>query len=68
MEGQNKSESFFNKKKWAGPDLNQRPSARQADVLTELDYRPIACFMDTTFQNSFRFPANLFSSGVHLVG
>ena len=25
---------------WAGPDLNQRPSARQADVLTELDYRP----------------------------
>lgn len=25
---------------WAGPDLNQRASARQADVLTELDYRP----------------------------
>ena len=25
---------------WAGPDLNRRPSARQADVLTELDYRP----------------------------
>ena len=32
---------------WAGPDLNRRPSARQADVLTELDDRPIAnlgCF------------------------
>jgi post-segregation antitoxin (ccd killing protein) len=28
---------------WAGPDLNRRPSARQADVLTELDYRP-SCF------------------------
>ena len=27
---------------WAGPDLNRRPSARQADVLTELDYRPIS--------------------------
>ena len=26
---------------WAGPDSNRRPSARQADVLTELDYRPI---------------------------
>jgi hypothetical protein len=26
---------------WAGPDLNRRPSARQADVLTELDYRPV---------------------------
>ncbi len=25
---------------WAGPDLNRRPSARQADVLTVLDYRP----------------------------
>ena len=26
---------------WAGPDLNRRPSARQADVLTVLDYRPL---------------------------
>jgi hypothetical protein len=26
---------------WAEPDLNRRPSARQADVLTELDYRPV---------------------------
>ena len=26
---------------WAGPDLNRRPSARQADVLTELDYQPL---------------------------
>ena len=33
--GQNNSHDW-----WAGPDLNQRPSARQADVLTELDYRP----------------------------
>ena len=29
---------------WAGPDLNRRPSARQADVLTELDYRPPCYF------------------------
>ena len=32
---------------WAGPDLNRRPSARQADVLTRLDYRPshlLVCF------------------------
>ncbi len=28
------------KRWWAGPDLNRRPSARQADVLTVLDYRP----------------------------
>ena len=28
------------KVRWAGPDSNRRPSARQADVLTELDYRP----------------------------
>ena len=27
---------------WAGPDSNRRPSARQADVLTELDYRPLS--------------------------
>ena len=26
---------------WAGPDLNRRPSARQADVLTVLDSRPL---------------------------
>ena len=26
---------------WAGPDLNRRPSARQADVLTRLDDRPV---------------------------
>ena len=31
-----KNECFW----WAGPDSNRRPSARQADVLTELDYRP----------------------------
>ena len=33
--GQNNSHGW-----WAGPDLNRRPSARQADVLTVLDYRP----------------------------
>ena len=32
--------SFPKKNEWAEPDLNQRSSARQADVLTELDYRP----------------------------
>jgi hypothetical protein len=35
--------SFQNKIKWAEPDSNRRSSARQADVLTELDYRPF-CF------------------------
>ena len=33
---------------WAGPDSNRRPSARQADVLTRLDDRPLcflACFL-----------------------
>gem|GEM_PF-2549154 len=29
---------------WAGPDSNQRPSARQADVLTRLDDRPTYVF------------------------
>ena len=27
---------------WAGPDLNRRPSACQADVLTVLDDRPLS--------------------------
>ena len=27
--------------KWAGPDLNRRPLARKANVLTKLDDRPI---------------------------
>jgi post-segregation antitoxin (ccd killing protein) len=30
---------------WAGPDLNRRPSARQADVLTVLDDRPFVPFI-----------------------
>ena len=30
---------------WAGPDLNRRPSARQADVLTVLDDRPFVSFI-----------------------
>jgi hypothetical protein len=36
---------------WAGPDLNRRPSARQADVLTRLDDRPliIAAILDELF-------------------
>ena len=34
--------SFPKKVEWAGPDLNRRSSARQADVLTELDYRPLS--------------------------
>ena len=37
---QNNSRSW-----WAGPDLNQRPSARQADVLTVLDDRPFVSFI-----------------------
>ena len=32
---------------WAGPDLNRRPSARQADVLTVLDDRPFVPFILT---------------------
>ena len=34
--------NFAKKVKWAGPDLNRRPSARQADVLTKLDDRPFS--------------------------
>ena len=30
---------------WAGPDLNRRPSARQADVLTVLDDRHFVPFI-----------------------
>ena len=29
-----------NDEKWAGPDLNRRPLARKANVLTKLDDRP----------------------------
>jgi hypothetical protein len=29
---------------WAGPDLNRRPLARKANVLTKLDDRPIVPF------------------------
>jgi hypothetical protein len=29
-----------NTEKWAGPDLNRRPLARKANVLTKLDDRP----------------------------
>jgi hypothetical protein len=36
------SGSLFGKEKvrWAGPDLNRRPLARKANVLTKLDDRP----------------------------
>ena len=30
---------------WAGPDLNRRPLARKANVLTKLDDRPILFFL-----------------------
>jgi hypothetical protein len=32
---------------WAGPDLNRRPLARKANVLTKLDDRPVleSCFV-----------------------
>jgi hypothetical protein len=30
-----------NEVEWAGPDLNRRPLARKANVLTKLDDRPI---------------------------
>ena len=33
-----------NDKWWAGPDLNRRPLARKANVLTKLDDRPIHLF------------------------
>jgi hypothetical protein len=31
--------------RWAGPDSDRRPSARQADVLTKLDDRPTCWFI-----------------------
>ena len=40
---------------WAGPDLNRRPSARQADVLTRLDDRPYSHFRMFFSYLSFSF-------------
>jgi hypothetical protein len=41
MNTQNNSESTVNKAlRWAEPDLNRRPLARKANVLTRLDDRP----------------------------
>ena len=38
----NNSDSEIKKGKWwAGPDLNRRPLARKANVLTKLDDRPV---------------------------
>ena len=34
-----------NEVEWAGPDLNRRPLARKANVLTKLDDRPILFFL-----------------------
>ena len=50
-------EASFQKKVkwWAGPDLNRRPSARQADVLTELDDRPYRHFRMVFWYLSFSF-------------
>ena len=31
---------------WAGPDLNRRPLARKANVLTKLDDQPIWCLLN----------------------
>jgi hypothetical protein len=42
------SDSEIKKGKWwAGPDLNRRPLARKANVLTKLDDRPMleSCFV-----------------------
>ena len=36
----NSSNFGQNFNKWAGPDLNRRPLARKANVLTKLDDRP----------------------------
>ncbi len=47
--------SFPKKGEWAGPDLNRRPSARQADVLTELDDRPYSHFRMFFWYLSFSF-------------
>jgi hypothetical protein len=47
--------SFPKKVEWAGPDLNRRPSARQADVLTELDDRPYSHFRMFFWYLSFSF-------------
>jgi hypothetical protein len=42
---------------WAGPDSNRRPSARQADVLTRLDDRPLTAILGCVFSYlSFSLP------------
>ena len=47
--------SFPKKVEWAGPDLNRRPSARQADVLTRLDDQPYSHFRMFFWYLSFSF-------------
>ena len=39
---------------WAGPDLNRRPLARKANVLTKLDDRPSSDFRSELKFKSFR--------------
>ena len=51
---------------WAGPDLNRRPLARKANVLTKLDDRPskLAYFFQVLFTFAFRiWPLGLFRYG-----
>ena len=50
--------SFPKKVEWAGPDLNRRPSARQADVLAELDDRPYSHFRMVFWYLSFSFSSD----------
>ena len=40
------NQAGFAEMRWAGPDLNRRPLARKANVLTKLDDRPILCPSD----------------------
>jgi hypothetical protein len=37
---QSLNQAGFAERRWAGPDLNRRPLARKANVLTKLDDRP----------------------------
>ena len=41
----NINSTIKNDLRWAGPDSDRRPSARQADVLTKLDDRPTMAYV-----------------------
>ncbi len=52
--------------KWAEPELNRRPLARKANVITRLDHRPL--FLYITFFSlicNFRFLNRLFCYFLH---